>query len=198
VTHESTTDATPSQGKRNRTGIVAVTVVGLIAVAIAALGIWRGVDTDDLAEPTARPAIVPHGLSADSGLPDDDKLSFGLTFDKETKVKVTPLWDSWNNCILDNPFPSSFDGTVTKPNFYGVTLRSTKNSDGICNLEFSRMHWRVESGSLVEEVRLESGQRTGWDTIECIDVGGRAEWDVVCKDGKGYPSIPGMVAKPRT
>jgi hypothetical protein len=178
-------------------GRVAIIVVASLVVAIVGVAIWRGADTDDLAEPTARPAIVPHGLSTDAALPDDDKLSFGLTFDKETKVKVTPLWDSFNNCIKDNPFPSSFDGTVTRPNFYGVILQSTKNSSGSCNIEFSRMHWRVESGTLVEEVRVESGTRTGWDDIECVDVGGRAEWDVVCKDGKGYPSIPSMVAKPR-
>jgi hypothetical protein len=30
-----------------------------------------------------------------------------------------------------------------------------------------------------------------------VDVAGRAEWNVECKDGKGYPSIPTMSATPR-
>jgi hypothetical protein len=178
---DPTSGGTPP--RRTRHGTIALAVVAGVVLVVAAVGIWRGADTDDLALPDERPVVVPGALALRANASDPNgALSFQVNMTGHAHFKVTPLWDGYNNCILDNPFPSSYEGELDNT---WTTLYAYKNSSGSCATEKSRMHWKVETTDtqwpvLEEEVRVTSGFSGA--VTECIDVKGRAEWDVGCTD----------------
>jgi hypothetical protein len=184
VSEESTGGSTP---RRGRHGLIALAVIAALGVAIAGLAIWRGADSDDLAAPDQRPAVLPQGLRSEAA-PNSAYLIFTLKFNSTANVKVKPLWDADNNCVKDNPFPDSYDGAGSTS---GIRISATKNSSGSCAVEVSRMHWRVESQGFAEEVKLHSG--INGTVVECVDLEGRDHWNVTCSNQGSYPSDGGTV-----
>jgi hypothetical protein len=143
------------------------------------------VDDDGTPEPTeptepSDTAPEPETAQPDPGAASPQpKLSFALHFNAAAPVKVTPLWDAANNCILDQPFPTSFDGYL---NNQTIRIDAWKNFDGWCAIEESRMHWRIESPGFAEEVRMYGA---GGQVVQCIDLQGREQWNVSCSNGGG-------------
>jgi hypothetical protein len=153
--------------------LVVAVVVGGILVGVMALanGDDEGFVVDDLAAQSFR---APAALDDAGGLGLEPAL-VTIYNHQSSPLEVTPLWDAYNNCVSNNPFPSR--AVVGKDREAEITAEPI--GSGSCFFEKSRMHWLMKdaSGSLQEEIRVTNFSSS---SVECVDLAGRDKFDVEC------------------
>jgi hypothetical protein len=94
-------------------------------------------------------------------------------------ITIKPIWDGWNQCIVERPFPESVIDKGPNPRLdeTAYEVRAWKNFSGACGVEQSRMHWKLDGpGGAVEEIQVVGT----FNTITCIDIAGRDRWNISC------------------
>jgi hypothetical protein len=157
-------------------GVVALVVALCVAIAV--------IQPDDGASPARAPV---HLFSAVEGDSNDEPasnntpwLTFAFRFHTfGPSFTVRPLWDAWNQCILDSPFPESLDASMASV-LDGIQVRAWKNDSGSCFIEESRMHWmlKIDDG-YTAEIQMWGD---GGNIIKCDDSGAphRDLWNLEC------------------
>lgn len=99
-------------------------------------------------------------------------------------IDIIPLWDSWNQCIIEGTPTRVTDHDVGFVPVTGgelpthITISAERNVSGSCITDQSRMHWMLKrrGGKGAEEIRALGG--VGSPVAECVDV--EAGLNVVC------------------